>query len=509
MQLRPYQQDAVVAGRELVSLPASEPRRLMVVAPTGTGKGVMQRELAASLFADGFDCWILSPSLEVLRGYASHLSIEAKHKVLFEHRLTTPTRFRNRLLDGLVPPPDVIIHDEGHHFIEDNAVSGDILACCPLSAHMAFTATGFRATAKATAKLRSVWGPPKTVLTMTEATANGWMDMPRCSVVPLLNDDVLKVSNGRFVIESMNSECANRAEAIVELIGETRDRRPGGMMVSLPSTDMVHYIANLCKNAMLPIQVILQDTKDAERAEAYEACQNHGDVLLQINVVSEGVDLPWMRTLIDAKPTLSPVMWMQQFGRITRPHEIPAEYICTNRNLERHAYLAEGLVPSAVVAESQMGFGGQSERLGARFIGLEAVGRLKPIPVPLANGLTAAMYNVNASDETQQTEWLIVCLPHIPDPVCFNRVNSAVEWVGEIPTRKWGKWRTANMPSDLVGYASSNARKRMSDKQRAWWKKSALGKGLDATKHEKLTGRQFALLPALYDTRLTLKKLLT
>jgi hypothetical protein len=481
----------------------------MVGAPTGTGKGVMQRELAAACFAQGFDCWILSPSLEVLRGYASHLGIEAKHKVLFEHRLTTPTRFRNRLLDGLVPPPDVIIHDEAHHVTDSNIVSEDILACCPFSAHIGFTATCFRASARATKKLRELWNEPLVVLNMTQAVNEGYMSMPHVRTVPLLNDDILEVANGRFVIKSVNSECENRAEALVELIGETRDKREGGVMVALPSTDMVHFIANLCAHAQIGWQVILQNTSDAARATAYRRCENYGDVLLQINVVSEGVDLPWMRTLIDAKPMMSPVMWMQQFGRITRPHEIPAEYICTNRNLERHAYLAEGLVPSTKIAEAQEGFGGESERLGGRFLGLETVGRLKPTPVPLANGLTAAMYNVNSSDETSQTEWLILCLPHIPDPIVFNRQNSSVEWEGDMPTRKWGKWKHTGMPNDLVGYRSSNARNRMSDKQRAWWKKAAKGKGLDATRHEKLTGRQFALLPALHDTRLTLKGLLT
>jgi hypothetical protein len=474
----------------------------------------MQRELAERCFAKAhLDTWILSPSLEVLRGYASHLGIEPKHKILFEHRLTTPTRFRNRLFDGSIEPPDVIIHDEAHHVTDNNIVSEDILACCPLSAHIGFTATCYRASAKATAQLRRLWGAPKIVLSMQQAVENCWMDMPTIRTVPLLNDDILEVTNGRFVIKSVNSECSTRAEALVELIDETRMRRPGGIMVALPSTEMVHYIADLCARAQIGWQVILQDTSDAARELAYRRCENYGDVLLQINVVSEGVDLPWMRTLIDAKPTLSPVMWMQQFGRITRPHEIPAEYICTNRNLERHAYLAEGLVPSVKIAESQEAFGGESERLGARFLGLETVGRLKPIPVPLDNGLTAAMYNVNSSSEIQQTEWLILCLPHIPDPIVFNRVNSAVEWIdgqdGPMPSRKWGKWKHVAMPSDLVGYRSSNSRNRISDKQRAWWKKSAKGKGLNPDRHEKLTGRQFALLPALYDTRLTLKGLLT
>jgi superfamily II DNA or RNA helicase len=357
MNLRPYQVEAVEVGREIISRPATSIRRKMIVSPTGTGKGLMQRELAEWCFADQhLDCWILSPSLEVLRGYAEHLGIEAKHQILFEHRLTTPTRFRNRLFDGEIEPPDVIIHDEAHHVTNSNVVSEDILACCPLSAHIGFTATGFRSSARATRKLWDLWGTPQVVLTMVDAVNNGWMAMPEVRIAPLLNDDILKVSNGRFVIESINSHLSNRAEALVELIAETRERREGGIMVSLPSTEMVHYICNLCRTEGVDVEVILQDTSDKQRAEAYRLCKDEGHVLLQINVVSEGVDLPWMRTLIDAKPSLSPVAWMQQFGRITRPHPIPAEYICTNRNLERHAYLAEGLVPSTKIAETQEAF---------------------------------------------------------------------------------------------------------------------------------------------------------
>lgn len=476
----------------------------MIGSPTGTGKGVMQQALARDLD----DCWILSPSLEVLRSYADRWGIEAKHKVLWEHKLSTPTRFRNRLLDGTIDPPDVIIHDEAHHATMASVVTEDILACCPLSAHLGFTATTYRASAKSTAKLRDLWGQPLIVLTMESAVRNGWMSMPSVRTEPLLDDDCLRVVNGQFVIESINEEWNTRVESLVALIKRTRAARPGGIMVSLPSTVLVGLVQRVCDEQGIEAVNVTQATSDPDRVAAYNEAENHHAVLLQISVVGEGVDLPWMRTLIDAKPTLSPVLWMQQFGRITRPHEIPAQYICTNRNLERHAYLAEGLIPAQAIVEAQDGFESPTDRIAGRFLGLEAVGKLMAIPIPMNNGMVAAAYNINTSDELHQTEYYIICLPHIPDPIVFTRQNSNVKWVDQQPTRQWGKWKLTEMPAELLGYRSSNSRNRLSDKQRAWWKKSAAQKGLDPTKHEKLTGRQFAILPALYDTRLTLKGLI-
>src|SRR5262249_6867551 len=142
--------------------------------------------------------------------------------------------------------------------------------------------------------------------------------------------------------------------------------------------------------------VVSSDTPKGERRLAFKATEACVAALLHINIVTEGVDLK-LRRLVDASPTMSPVKWVQQFGRITRPvaeGERAPEYVCTNRNVLRHAYALEGAVPVAAVVEAEKVFP-RSERAHVRALGLEAIGRFKPTQLKLTNGSTAHFYSLS------------------------------------------------------------------------------------------------------------------
>ena len=257
---------------------------------------------------------------------------------------------------------------------------------------------------------------------------------------------------------------------------------------------------------------IIQSTPDKERDVAYEACRKGEKILLQIMALTTGVDIPELQTLIDARPTLSPVSFLQLFGRLTRPYPCTKRYICTSRNLERFAYLLEGLCPLSVVGESQQSFGGMSVRSASKTIGLEAVGRFKPIPVPLANGVNAAMYALQTlTAERKLKEFLLLCLPNFQKPLIFSRLSGQAKWneATAVPERAWGKWQIEKtLPDDFCGYKTSPQRGNLSDKQIAWWERSAAHRGLDPAAAADMERRQFPILPALMNTRLSLKPLL-
>ena len=119
--------------------------------------------------------------------------------------------------------------------------------------------------------------------------------------------------------------------------------------------------------------LVVGGTPGEQRRAAFAATAARRAALVQVSVVSEGVDLPGLRRLVDCRPTLSPVYWLQCLGRIRRPvpsGEPPPEYICTNRNLSRHCYLLEGMLPLAAVREAQGAFETPSRRMGIRVVGL-------------------------------------------------------------------------------------------------------------------------------------------
>jgi hypothetical protein len=261
-------------------------------------------------------------------------------------------------------------------------------------------------------------------------------------------------------------------------------------MVSVPS---VQAALNLATNLLVAygIQpaVVTGQSSVQERVEAFQYTLDCSRVLIQVRVVSEGVDLP-IRRMIDLSPTMSPVKWLQQFGRGTRPGG-ESEYICTNRNLLRHCYLLDGLVPAEVVAEGQRLFG-TSQRSGVRAIGFEGLGKFKTVEVPLANGTIGQMMAICQMENNRRVEYVALCSP-LYSEVIYARKESLKE--GD--TMKWGPWvRIPGIPAVTQGFASVH-KGSVTQKQLDWWKKSARRYGLNAD--VKPNNRQFAALPVLAD----------
>jgi hypothetical protein len=248
--------------------------------------------------------------------------------------------------------------------------------------------------------------------------------------------------------------------------------------------------------ANLPSRLILQDTSRTDRAEAYDACG--GDeraILVQVRVLSQGFDLPALDCLVDLQPTLSPNLWMQTAGRVLRPHpgKPTPEVVCTNRNLERWAFLFEGLVPSEAIAESQSAFHGATRRDGlSRTLGFEGLGRFKRFEVPLLSGAQLVCYSLFTRVEGYRYREMFVA--SCPD----GRVLCASRMTGK---GRYDKWEPCAAPEELEGYSTSSRRDGLSDKQRAWWERSARSRGLDPAAASTLSARLFAALPVALDCK--------
>ena len=214
------------------------------------------------------------------------------------------------------------------------------------------------------------------------------------------------------------------------MVADGRWDRP--TMLTFPTVESAVDAAGRFAAAGLPTALITGDTPAEQRQEAFREVVGRRAALVQVNVVSEGVDLPELRRGIDCRPTLSPVLWLQTFGRIRRPvppGEAPPEYLCTNRNLARHAYLLEGILPTATVAEAQAAFPTAGKRAGIRVVGLEGLGRFRATELPLAGGLTGVMYAFSTLRTTRSIEYAVLLHParlaadrrHPPEPGAAGR----------------------------------------------------------------------------------------
>ena len=495
---RPYQEEAIKRA-----LAAEKGSSLLLASPTGTGKGTMQLALLQRLLERGDVAAIVTPSLEVLRGYLErcgatrddlNCSASTLAKLGEGIGVWTPVRLRNRLVKSRVGcVPETIIVDEAHHATEDTISGGDLAALCQGATWLGFTATSYRGTPEETKALRARWGEPSVVLTIPEAIDNGSWALPSFAIKPLVDDDLCAIRAG-----DLNSD-----EVTLDAIGPLTDLcstldLSTPTCVTLNSVAAVDALRAELESRDVEVRTVLGDTSAEERAEAYELVKKGGTLLISCKVLGEGVDLPWLRNWVDASPTISPVAFMQKFGRITRPGPITPKYIGTNRNLERHGYLLQGALPREVIAMAQEAFGGPSER-GARAGLLKCVAKTKPTPLPLAGGVKGTMWAfwTPAVRGGPGFEHVILL-----DPTSERVVSARHELTPAGATGRWDPttrkpYERVPLPESMEGSSLARTKGPASVGQVGWWKKDALNYGLD--ERAVPTKAQFLALPVLKD----------
>lgn len=484
--LRP-EQAAAVADAVAWYGTAKPGSKRVYTSPTGTGKSVVQLSLKEAVPGSV----IVTPKNEIADDMAT--KIGATDPETFG--IWTPVSFRNRLLHGQAKAPSLLIIDEVH--FHDAEVRDHIFALCGEVPTIGFTATDYQGSPKRTAAFRKVWGESIPIITLAEAQAKGYWALPTCSVWPLIDDDLIKVNGGDFVIEDADKAVGSVIAEVVEksrqfCVNGTWDRPT---IYSVPGVKSAHRLADAMWEADLPVGVITGETPPTVRIGLMDASVEGQFALIQINVVSIGVDRPWRR-LIDLNPRISPAAWMQQVGRITRPvpsAEDAPEYICCNRNLLRHAYLLGGMVPASTVRTAQEAFGGKpSSRIGHRVMEFETLGKFRPTELPCQGGLKGVMYAFSAVEGTTVTQYAALVHPLLTEVVWATRSNVRRDGF----TATYGRWYRCEAPDGVEGFASLPAGK-LSDAQKAWWRRSAARYGLDDAVEP--NARQFAALPILSD----------
>ena len=507
-RLRWYQRCAVDFAVEWAGKHRGEPgARLFMAAPTGSGKSMV--ELALLLQLDGW--WLITPRVEIISGMLDKLGVDfnpdSQNDLLnkaWSRRIATPIVLRNVLMAGKLEPPAGLLVDEGHH--DAAGTYQDLHTLCGVCPAIALSACPYRGTPRGTKALLDQWGEPTWILTYPEAVKEGVISFPCVTTVGLVDDDAISIRNGELVADEVTSATIDRLDALIDLIAEREflsEGAPAGgclrapTMVSLPTMLALSVFTLRCFGLGLPSVGVTGETSHANRRAAFRQCLERRAILAQINVVSEGVDLP-IRNLYDAAPTLSPVKWIQQVGRIMRPvgpDERPPEYVCTNRNLMRHGYLLDGCLPERAFKEATEAFPAPPRRaFQSRVVGLEAIGRLQPAVLPLRGGVQGLCYALSHMEGHRKVEYFAILHPARAEVIWARRENAAE--AGRVVS--YGRWTRCATPTDLAGFASVPSRP-VTEKMMAWWQRSAAGLGLDHTVEP--TRKQFPALPVLVDLR--------
>src|SRR5690606_27135525 len=217
---------------KVLDLPDSAPDRecrILYSSPTGTGKGTMQLATLAALREAGWNAWIYTPSLDVMRGYLERCGADPETLDCGAEKLaemgeaiyvTTTGRARNLIAGGVYEPPEAVLYDEVHHATDGNDVSGLLFAVAPRAAWIGWTATPYRGTPRGTQELLAAWPEQVEVLTVPDAIGGGYWALPTFRVVGLVDDDTITLANGEFQTKATNKLLSSRVAAIAGLVRE-------------------------------------------------------------------------------------------------------------------------------------------------------------------------------------------------------------------------------------------------------------------------------------------------
>jgi hypothetical protein len=454
------------------------------------------------------------------------------------HGVFTAKVLLNRLAAGSVNPEDYdyVFDDESHHFIDETHKAIDLYM--GYKPRQGMTATTYRGTPKETTELLSYWGNNVHIwLTEEQAVAGGYVAAPECSVLPLVDDETINVSNGEFSTVGVEAATQNKLEELILFTKKFLDPVTGlwdrPTILTLSSVHLVNEALKWFEHYGLP--AVGMTGENIAREGDFKATIAREKLLVQIKVVGEGVDYPFRR-MIDAAPTMSPVFWRQRIGRILRPvgcvcskcktylprvlqspgfmpvskqtcpscgtvgslvAEAPPEYIATNHNLLRHGYLLKGVLPPDVFARAAQVWGEDfkpSKRMVSRAVGLEGIGRFVPNIIPLACGAFWWYFMVATPDGRKQYAALVP--PHGGETIYGVRefeIDTS-EGVRRKKMENDPHWKRIKKLPDLTGCLSVPAPP-LTPPMVKWWKSQARFKGLDD--EAEVTSRVFSVLPFL------------
>lgn len=493
---------------------------VLVKSPTGSGKTRMAKGVKQEL---GSDIVHVVPSMEIAMAMYGVLTgdttLALRHGEQHQRYacesagVWTVKRMLNALVAGELSPPKFLSFDECHHSVDNT--HDEVHLYCGRVPRVGWTATDFRGTPVETKKLRAAWGKTYTALTLADAIQRGVIARPDCIVWPLVDDELIDVENGEFIVSECETAVIKALPALVarcreELWNPATGTWKRSTMFSVPGVEASTQVALALREAGLGAVTVTGETPRAERDEAFRLTVGCTHALVQVKVVGEGVDLP-IRVCVDLAPTMSPVVFVQaKTGRIARPvasGEAPPLYIATNHNLDRHAYLWEGQIPSTQIRDAQLAWGPEykpSRRTLSRALALEGFGKFTVSKVPCLDGSYGALYALQTKDGLHL---YAVLLPPAGQPMYFQKSNvhtgktlTKVTPGGtvEYKEKRYGPWRKIDSIPDATGYVSVKPG-RLTDPMIEYWKSAAKGRGLDP--EAEVDARTFQALPILCNTR--------
>ncbi len=336
--LRDYQQTML---DEIRSNMYARVQSQAAVSVTGSGKTVLAASMLGAAAEKGLPSLFLCHRREILgqtsrtfdfagipHGVISAGFPEDRRHLTQIASIQTLSRRLNRIRE-----PKFIICDEAHHL---GAKSWEaLIAKFPKAWLVGLTATPERLDGKGLGKYfqKMVMGP-----SMAWLIENGFL-APYKLYAPS-RPDLAKIKRraGDFAAEEL-AQAMDKPTITGDMISHYQRLCPGKRAVlrAVSIAHSKHVAAQFCAAGIVAVHVD-GDTPTDERDQAMRHfVAGHIKVLCNVDLFSEGVDVPGIEAVIDGRPTQSLTLWLQFCGRALRPVEGKVALILDHAgNVERH-----------------------------------------------------------------------------------------------------------------------------------------------------------------------------
>jgi superfamily II DNA or RNA helicase len=342
LTLRPYQSQAVHNLRLAYRDGARAP---LLVLPTGGGKTIVIAEILRGLSERGRSGLVLVHRRELIAQTSHKLDlagvphgiIAAGHTCANASIQVASVQTLARRPHAIASPPDLIVIDEAHH-----ATAGSWLRALdrwPDASRLGVTATPIRLDGRGLSAVfdRLVIGP-----SVADLTSSGFLTTARIYAPPQLADlSGLKRRAGDFAVD----QAAERLDR-PSVTGDAIDhfRRFAGDQRAITFCCSTTHASHVCESfnaAGISAATLLGSTDPVQRDRVVQSfAAGSLQVLVTVDVVSEGFDVPAAGCAILLRPTQSLGLYLQQVGRVLRPapgkqHAIVLDHV---GNVHRHGF---------------------------------------------------------------------------------------------------------------------------------------------------------------------------
>jgi superfamily II DNA or RNA helicase len=340
MQLRSYQDRAIDDLRSAYQSGANAP---LLVLPTGGGKTCIIAAISANAAVRGRHVLILVHRRELIHQTSSKLAwVGLEHGIIAagippsDHAVQIASvQTLARRLSRLNWQPTLIIIDEAHHSTAGQWAR--ILDHWPDAYRLGVTATPCRLDG---CGLRGTFDTMVLGPSVADLIFTGYLSPARIYAPPVVADLKGIRSRGGDYANDQAAAAMDRPTVTGDAINHYRRLAAGQQAIAFCCN--VNHAVSVCdafKTAGIGAELLLGNTPDREQVVA-DFAAHRIRVLVTVDVISEGFDVPAASCAILLRPTQSLGLYLQQVGRVLRPapgkeHAVILDHV---GNVNRHGF---------------------------------------------------------------------------------------------------------------------------------------------------------------------------